>query len=496
MKSKLLHCAAALIALGLTTSSLLARPLGVDVSANNPSGINWTSVRSAGVTFGWTKATEGVTVTDANFTANMNGAKAAGIVMGAYDFAHPENNTPAAESGHFWAVAGGSITADGKSFSPMLDFEVFSGHVGASSLADWANQWCFDVQNDASLTGVATKPIIYTSACSACNFNSSIAQWFADIADYNGQSGQTGTPWSTCTSCEVWGSGVWNVWQYSDCGSISGIPGCVDVDVINGTSLTPYIATGTTHHLTNRVDIVPTTNGLGYWIAAADGGVFSFGNAQFYGSMGGQHLNAPIVGMAAKPQSDGYWLVGSDGGIFTFGNAGFYGSEGGVQLNQPIVAMCSTASGNGYWLVAKDGGIFAFGDAPFHGSVPGAGVHVTNIVGMDRNTSNGYWVVGSDGGIYSFSATFYGSEGGQHLNAPIVAMSARHQGDGYWLVGSDGGLFTFGAAGFYGSEGGVNLSAPMCGMARTTSGAGYWMVGKDGAVYSFGNAGYYGGANY
>ena len=497
MKSKLLHCLGVAVTTGLMVPLLtVARPLGIDVSSFQGSSVNWTSVKAAGITFAWAKATEGTTVTDSTFSGNMSRGKAAGVAMGAYDFAHPESNTPAAESGHFWGVAGSQITADGKSFTPMLDFEVFSGHVGASSLADWANQWCFDIQNDASLTGVAVKPIIYTSACSACNFNTSVAQWFSDVADYNGQSSQTSTPWTTCTGCEVWGAGVWNVWQYTDCASVSGVSGCVDGDVINGTSITPYLATGTTHHLTNRVAVIPTTNSLGYWIAASDGGVFSFGNAQFYGSMGGQHLNAPIVGMAARPQSDGYWLVGSDGGIFTYGAAGFYGSEGGVHLNQPIVGMCSTASGNGYWLVAKDGGIFAFGDAPFQGSVPGAGVNVVNIVGMARNPANGYWVVGSDGGIYSFAANFYGSLGGTHLNAPIVGMSARHQGDGYWLVGSDGGIVTYGAAGFYGSMGGSSLPSPMCGTAGTSSGAGYWEVGKDGAIYSFGNAAYYGGANY
>ena len=38
------------------------------------------------------------------------------------------------------------------------------------------------------------------------------------------------------------------------------------------------------------------------------------------------HLNKPIVGMAATPDGDGYWLVASDGGIFSFGDAAFYGS--------------------------------------------------------------------------------------------------------------------------------------------------------------------------
>ena len=63
---------------------------------------------------------------------------------------------------------------------------------------------------------------------------------------------------------------------------------------------------------------------------ASDGGIFAFGDANFYGSMGGQHLNAPMVGMARTPDSLGYWTVASDGGIFSFGDAAshFYGSEG------------------------------------------------------------------------------------------------------------------------------------------------------------------------
>jgi hypothetical protein len=46
------------------------------------------------------------------------------------------------------------------------------------------------------------------------------------------------------------------------------------------------------------MDAVPA--GGGYWEVAADGGIFAFGSAQFYGSMGGQHLNAPVVGMATS----------------------------------------------------------------------------------------------------------------------------------------------------------------------------------------------------
>ena len=67
---------------------------------------------------------------------------------------------------------------------------------------------------------------------------------------------------------------------------------------------------------------------------------------------GGIHLNQPIVGMAAAPDGRGYWLVAADGGIFAFGDAGFYGSTGGIHLNQPIVGMAAAPrrqAATGWW---------------------------------------------------------------------------------------------------------------------------------------------------
>ena len=63
-------------------------------------------------------------------------------------------------------------------------------------------------------------------------------------------------------------------------------------------------------------------------------------------------------------------MVASDGGVFSFGDARFFGSMGGVALARPVVGMAATPSGGGYWLVASDGGVFTFGDAPFTGAVP------------------------------------------------------------------------------------------------------------------------------
>jgi hypothetical protein len=222
-----------------------------------------------------------------------------------------------------------------------------------------------------------------------------------------------------------------------------------------------------------------TPSGNGYWLVAEDGGVFAFGDARFFGSMGGRPLNRPIVDMARTPSGKGYWLVASDGGIFSFGDAKFHGSMGGIPLNQPIVGIAATPTGNGYWCVASDGGVFSFGDARFHGSMGGIRLNQP-IVGIAATpTGNGYWCVASDGGVFSFGdARFHGSMGGIPLNQPIVAMASTPTGNGYWCVARDGGVFSFGDARFYGSlaADGSAIGRRTLDAAARPQGDGYWMT--------------------
>ena len=232
-----------------------------------------------------------------------------------------------------------------------------------------------------------------------------------------------------------------------------------------------------------------------YWLTATDGGVFSFGGLPYYGSMGGQHLNKPIVGMAANPNGTGYWEVASDGGIFSFGSVPFFGSTGNIALNKPIVGMAVTNDGGGYWLVASDGGIFAFGDAGFYGSM---GSHPLNkpVVGMSSTPGgHGYWLVATDGGIFSFGdAGFHGSTGSISLNRPIISMARSGSGNGYWMVASDGGIFAFGDAPFFGSAASQYLSRPIVAMGASSGGGGYWLTDSAGLVFSYGGATYLGSA--
>ncbi len=248
--------------------------------------------------------------------------------------------------------------------------------------------------------------------------------------------------------------------------------------------------TAVSHPNAPVVAMAATPDGQGYWVATADGGVFTFGNAPFFGSADGDVLNKPIVGMAATPDGLGYWLVAADGGLFTFGDAPFLGSTGAVDLNKPIVGMAATNDGLGYWLVAADGGMFAFGDAAFFGST-GAIALNRPIVGMARTPDGlGYWLVAADGGIFTFGdAPFLGSAGSVDLDKPITGMAATPDGLGYWLVAADGGLFTFGDAPFLGSEAGIPLTVPVVALASAPGGTGYWMaVGDsplDGPVSSY-----------
>src|SRR5687767_13681736 len=83
--------------------------------------------------------------------------------------------------------------------------------------------------------------------------------------------------------------------------------------------------------------------------AVAGGDVIAYG-APDHGSTEGSVLASPIVDIAGSPDGSGYWLVAADGGVFSFGGADFAGSLGDVQLNRPIVAMVPTVTGRGYWL--------------------------------------------------------------------------------------------------------------------------------------------------
>ena len=78
--------------------------------------------------------------------------------------------------------------------------------------------------------------------------------------------------------------------------------------------------------MATRVALSASQSVPAYWTVASDGGVFAFGGLPFLGSMGGRHLNAPMVGIAPTTglqgaNGTGYWTVASDGGVFCLRHA-------------------------------------------------------------------------------------------------------------------------------------------------------------------------------
>ena len=227
----------------------------------------------------------------------------------------------------------------------------------------------------------------------------------------------------------------------------------------------------------------------GYWQVASDGGVFTFGAAQFYGSTGSIKLNQPVVGMAATPDGRGYWLVAKDGGIFAYGDAQFYGSTGSMVLNKPIIGMIPTIDGGGYWLIASDGGVFAFGDAPFLGSTGGGAPPWPITAAAPGYLGGGYWMVDAQGQVFNYGdAPAEGSPSSAPDGYTISGIAPTHDDHGYWLSSWNGNVADFGDAANYGSMYGTNLNSPIIGITATRDGAGYWLQGSDGGIFTFGDA--------
>ena len=244
----------------------------------------------------------------------------------------------------------------------------------------------------------------------------------------------------------------------------------------------------------------------GYWLVGSDGGIFSFGAAGFFGSMGGTPLQRPVVGITPTSTREGYWLDASDGGIFAFGDAGFYGSIPGQglhpagsglpgSLDAPIVGMVPSSTGQGYFMVASDGGVFAFGDAKFEGSCPAiaGGCSGAAVAVMPDHSGDGYWLVTSTGAVYSFGdAQFFGAPAPQLV--AVVDAVATPDGNGYWILYANGAVAAFGdAVALGGPVGYVNAYNPARAIFPVTDGRGYWVAAARGDVFSYGDAPFLGG---
>jgi GH25 family lysozyme M1 (1,4-beta-N-acetylmuramidase) len=203
-----------------------ANPKGIDVYAGTGT-INWTSVKNAGISFAFLKATQGTYYQDANYHTNRTNANGQGIVIGAYHFADP-NTTPSvsanaiAQANYFINFA---KPAKGD-FQVVCDWEVNYNSMSQANMGAWLTAWCAQIQ-----TLTHTPAIIYTYPSFWSNMpsgwtNPNCALW---IANYGVTSPSLPAPWA---------SSGYAFWQYSSTGSVSGISGNCDLDTFNGSAST------------------------------------------------------------------------------------------------------------------------------------------------------------------------------------------------------------------------------------------------------------------
>jgi GH25 family lysozyme M1 (1,4-beta-N-acetylmuramidase) len=209
---------------------------GVDVSRwDHPNGaaIDWPRVKAAGRSFAIVKATQSTTYTNPYFADDYAKARAAGLVVGAYHFAHPRLPiSTAADEARFYVRTVGSFKGTGI-LPPVLDLECdgsgkscYNGtRLTVSQLQQWTKLWLDTAQ---AMTGRV--PIIYTydsfwrNAMGNTRAFTGYPLWYARYT--------TTTP-TAATLPGGWSR--WAIWQYTSTGTTPGINRDVgDINRFNG----------------------------------------------------------------------------------------------------------------------------------------------------------------------------------------------------------------------------------------------------------------------
>ena len=186
---------------------------GIDVSYHQDV-IRWPRVRKAGIRFAFIRVSDGTTFADPRFRDNWEGARAAKIARGAYQFFRPEESAIAQADLLIAAIA-----RDRGELPPAIDVEVSGGRTHqqvVTAIRTW-------VERVRARLGV--EPIVYTSPelWRDLTGNADFSSQPLWIAHYTTDCPRVPPAWS-----------AWAFWQHSKTGTVPGIQGHVDLDVFAG----------------------------------------------------------------------------------------------------------------------------------------------------------------------------------------------------------------------------------------------------------------------
>ncbi|MBA3476415.1 MAG: glycoside hydrolase family 25 protein [Actinobacteria bacterium] len=193
---------------------------GVDVHGAK-GAINWSRVREAGFEFAFLKATEGRTFDDERFAFNRAAATAAGLVVGGYHFARPDNNSAASEAAHFLRVC----QVKPGELLPVLDWE------HSPPTAAWALEFLRTVE-----AAIGTPPIVYSfpdflRQTGSHDALSRYSLWYASYGPNDGNEHPASPPSPLKAA----------IHQFTSRGRVPGISGDVDLNVLRLESISSLL---------------------------------------------------------------------------------------------------------------------------------------------------------------------------------------------------------------------------------------------------------------
>lgn len=182
--------------------------LGLDLS-NHQRAVDWAAIASAGIQFAIAKATEGTSFVDAYYTGNVAGARANGVLPGAYHYGRTEND-PDAEAAHFLRVALPALVP-----GDLIALDIEEASAGAD-VAAWSRAWLATV---AAATGC--KPLVYSFPWFIDTHLSdpALADYPLWLASWQAAMPTVPAPWTD-----------YAIWQFTSQGTVAGVAGHADVN--------------------------------------------------------------------------------------------------------------------------------------------------------------------------------------------------------------------------------------------------------------------------
>ncbi len=190
--------------------------LGIDVSKWN-GNIDWNAVKNSGISFviircGYRGSSTGVLVEDPTFRRNIQGASAAGLKVGVYFFTQAINEVEAVEEA---SMVISLIKGYGISYPVFIDTERANGRADGLDRATRTavcRAFCETIRSAGYSAGV------YASK-----------SWYNDNLNYGSLSGYR--IWLAQYASEPTFNNRYDMWQYTDKGTVNGISGKVDMNI-------------------------------------------------------------------------------------------------------------------------------------------------------------------------------------------------------------------------------------------------------------------------